>query len=280
MKSQTAVPTLILVGLVLATKGLSGAGPGDPPPTRCWQLVWSDEFDQPGAPDPVKWNYEEGMIRNREKQFYTRDRRENARVEDGRLILEARKERFADRADYTSASVTTRGRAAWTHARVEIRAKLPRGRGVWPALWMLGADQERLGWPACGEIDIMEYVGFKPDIIHANVHTRRYNHVKKNGRGSTTGVAEPFAGFHLYAVEWDAGRMDFFVDGRRYFTYENEGTGPDAWPFDKPHYLILNIAIGGSWGGQQGIDDAIFPQRMEIDYVRVYQAPSSPASSP
>jgi beta-glucanase (GH16 family) len=242
--------------------------------TNEWKLVWADEFEVAGTPDPERWTYEEGLVRNREQQFYTRDRRENARVADGRLIIEARKESFTNRADYTSASLITKGRAAWAHARVEVRAKLPRGRGVWPAIWMLGVNEKRAGWPACGEIDIMEYVGFNPDTIHANVHTRKYNHVKRNGKGSTLEVPKPFEDFHVYAVEWDARRMDFFVDGRRYFTYENEGTGPDAWPFDQPHYLILNLALGGTWAGQRGIDDSIFPQRMEIDYVRVYQARS------
>lgn len=239
--------------------------------TNQWQLVWSDEFNEPGAPDPAKWNYEYGMLRNREKQFYTRDRRENARVEDGKLILEARKESFTNRADYTSASLTTRGLAAWAHARVEVRAKIPKGRGVWPAIWMMGVDKDHRGWPACGEMDVMEYVGFKPDTIHANVHTRKYNHTKGNGKGSSIEVPKPFNDFHVYAVEWDSQRMDFFVDGKKYFTYENDGSGPDEWPFDEPQYLIVNIAIGGTWGGQQGIDDSIFPQRMEIDYVRVYQ---------
>ena len=127
--------------------------------------------------------------------------------------------------------------------RIEVRAKLPRGRGVWPAIWMLGVDRERVGWPRCGEIDIMEYVGFEPDVIHANIHTGKYNHVRGTGKGSRLSVVAPFDDFH----------------------------GADVWPFDQPHYLILNLAIGGAWGGQRGIDDAIFPQRFEIDYVRVYQ---------
>jgi len=236
-----------------------------------WKLVWSDEFEAAGAPDPAKWGYEVGKLRNRESQYYTRDRRENARVEGGRLILEARKEAYEGGADYTSASLITLGRAAWTHARVEVRAKLPRGRGVWPAIWMLGMNRDKVGWPACGEIDIMEYVGFDPDTIHANVHMRRYNHVKNTGRGSKLKVAEPYGAFHVYAMEWNKARMDFFVDDRLYFSFANEGAGEDVWPFDQPFYLILNVAIGGSWGGQRGIDDAIFPQRMEIDYVRVYE---------
>lgn len=250
-----------------------------------WKLVWSDEFDQTGLPDPCRWTNEVGFIRNREAQYYTPGRPENSRVENGRLVLEARKERFSNArhtpgsadwrrrefADYTSASLTTRGLAAWRYGRIEVRAKLPTGRGVWPAIWMLGTNMASVGWPRCGEIDIMEYVGFDPDLVHANVHTGKYNHVRRNGKGSNLRLESQ--DFHIYAIEWHAGRIDFFVDDRKYFTYTKEpGAGEDSWPFDRPHYLILNLAIGGAWGGQQGIDEAIFPQRFEIDYVRVYEA--------
>jgi beta-glucanase (GH16 family) len=256
-----------------------------------WKLVWSDEFDRPGLPDPAKWSYETGYLRNHERQFYTRARRENARVEGGLLIIEARKERYPipgpdssakpadgrraaparEFADYTSASLTTDGRAAWTNGRIEVRAKLPSGRGTWPAIWTLGTDIGEVGWPHCGEIDIMEFVGFEPSTIHANIHTYKYNHVKKTNKGDRIAVADASEAFHVYAVEWDDRKIDFFVDGRKYFTYRNEGTGRDAWPFDREQYLILNLAIGGDWGGQKGIDDRIFPQRYTIDYVRVYQ---------
>jgi beta-glucanase (GH16 family) len=251
-----------------------------------WKLVWSDEFDGDGAPDPSKWTYEEGFVRNREAQYYTRGRAENARVAGGVLVIEARRERFANAryaagatrwpasqefAAYTSASLTTEGKAAWRHPRVEVRAKLPAGRGTWPAIWMLGTSHAAAGWPACGEIDIMEHVGFDPGVIHANIHTRKYNHAAKSGKGDKIVVPRVSEDFHVYAVEWSEERMDFFVDGKKYFTYENEKSGPDAWSYDEPFYLILNIAIGGAWGGQKGIDDAIFPQRMEVDFVRVYE---------
>jgi beta-glucanase (GH16 family) len=254
-----------------------------------WKLVWSDEFDRPGLPDPAKWGYETGYVRNHEKQFYTRDRRENARVEGGMLIIEARKERYpipapsAERAgrrrkgaagefaEYTSAALTTDGKAAWNHGRIEVRAKLPSGRGTWPAIWTLGTDIHEAGWPRCGEIDIMEHVGFDPGTIHANAHTAKYNHIKKTNKGDRIAVADASEAFHVYAIEWDERKIDFFVDDRKYFTYTNEGTGRDAWPFDREQYLILNLAIGGDWGGQKGIDDRIFPQRCTIDYVRVYR---------
>jgi beta-glucanase (GH16 family) len=262
-----------------------------PAPAGEWKLVWSDEFNQPGAPDPSRWNYEYGFVRNGERQFYTEGRPENARVENGMLIIEARKERFAipgsrpaakpgskgrsgrggGYAEYTSASVTTQGKAAWTYGRIEVRAKLPVGLGTWPAIWTLGSNIRTVGWPACGEIDIMEFVGFKPGVVHTNIHTSASNHVKGNNRGSKLTLADASTAFHVYAMEWDKQKIDVFVDGRKYFTYRNEGTGRGGWPFDGPQYLILNLAIGGSWGGQKGIDDRIFPQRFEIDYVRAYE---------
>jgi len=251
-----------------------------------WKLVWADEFDRDGAPDPAKWTYEEGFVRNRESQYYTRARLENARVEHGVLVIESRKERYPNPAyragsgdwrerefaDYTSASITTEGKAAWRYGRLEVRAKLPIGRGLWPAIWMLGTNRAEVGWPRCGEIDIMENVGFDPDVLHANIHTQAYNHVRRTGKGSSTVVEKPYADFHVYALEWFEDRLDFFVDGRKYFTFANERTGSDAWPYDQPFYLIVNSAVGGDWGARKGIDDAVFPQRFEIDYVRVYQA--------
>jgi len=254
-----------------------------------WKLVWSDEFDKPGLPDSTKWGYETGFIRNNEAQYYTRERRENARIENGMLVIEARKEHFPNAdfdpaakesrharrsrefAEYTSASLTTRGKTNWTGGRIEVRAKLPTGRGTWPAIWTLGTNDRQVGWPACGEVDIMEFVGFEPGVIHANVHTKKYNHVQKNGKGGQIKLPDAADAFHVYALEWDGEHLDIFVDEHKYFTYSNEKSGTDAWPFDKDQYLILNLAIGGAWGGQKGIDDTIFPQRYLIDYVRVYQ---------
>jgi beta-glucanase (GH16 family) len=239
-----------------------------------WELVWADEFNYEGLPDQNKWSYEVGFIRNREKQYYTKDRLENARVENGTLIIEARKEKY-EKGDYTSASLNTWRKAKWLYGRVEVRAKLPTGRGTWPAIWMLGTNRREVGWPACGEIDIMENVGFDPNLIHANVHTKAYNHVKKTNKGATIKADKPYEQYHVYAIEWYPDRIDFFLDDQKYFTFENEGTGNDVWPFDKPQYLILNLAIGGSWGGQKGIDDTIFPQEYCIDYVRVFKAVGS-----
>lgn len=253
-----------------------------------WRLVWSDEFDRAGAPDSGKWGFESGFVRNDELQYYTRDRRENARVEDGCLVLELRREKYpnsqydparrdggrrrgAEYAGYTSASLTTERTAGWQYARVEVRAKLPTGRGFWPAIWMLGTNMRQAGWPRCGEIDIMENVGFAPDTIHGTVHTGAYNHVRKTARGATAAVPKPHEAFHVYAMEWNAEALTIEVDGRPYFTFRNEGKGVDTWPFDQKMYLILNVAFGGAWGGQKGIDETIGSGRMLIDWVRVYQ---------
>jgi len=266
------VPARLLfacLALLLAPAAPSPARSATPVPPG-WALVFSDEFDTPGSPDPARWNHEIGYIANDEKQYYT-SRPDNARVEGGTLVIEARRERWLGY-DYTSARLNTKGRAELLYGRVEIRAKLPTGRGTWPALWMLGANIREAGWPACGEIDIMENVGFDPLKIHANIHTKAYNHVLKTNKGNTIEVADPSQNFHVYAIEWFEDHIDFFVDQTKYFTFKNEGTGNDAWPYDKEHYLILNAAYGGSWGGQKGVDDSILPQKYLIDYVRVYKS--------
>ena len=218
--------TTALVATVAALAGAAAlAGPTKAPaasPARDgWKLVWSDEFNQPGLPDPNKWDYETGYVRNHELQYYTRARKENARVEDGCLVIEGRKEKYPipnarpgqkKFADYTSASLITRGKADWKFGRIEVRAKLPQGKGVWPAIWMLGQKFPNVRWPACGEIDIMEFVGHTPDKIHATVHySKNGKHASKGGKLTT---ARPFDDFHVYAVEWSAERMDFFFDGR------------------------------------------------------------------
>ncbi len=242
-------------------------------PAPDWKLVWSDEFDMPGLADSKKWGYEEGYIRNGEKQFYTKARKENARVESGKLIIEARKDNFQGK-EITSASLTTQGKAEWTYGKFEVRAKVPGGRGTWPAAWMLGTNISKVGWPKCGEIDIMEYVGYEPNMVHANVHTQAYNHSIGTGKGAAMDLDRPFASYHVYSCEWTPAQMEFFVDGRRILTFKKESDNVDVWPFDAPQYLILNLAIGGGWGGQKGIDDAIYPARYEIDYVRVYSQKS------
>jgi licheninase len=242
-----------------------------------WQPVWSDEFDMPGLPDPAKWSYQVGGHGwgNKELQFYTDARRENARVEGGSLIIEARREDWQG-SRFTSARLNSR--AGWTYGRIEVRAKLPRGRGTWPAIWMLPVRGEYAtgGWPDNGEIDIMEHVGFDPGVIHGTIHSRAYNHVERTQRGATIEVTDAQDEFHVYWLQWTRGSIDISVDKVKYFSFPNERlTSSQAdwrqWPFDKDFRILLNVAVGGNWGGQKGVDEGIWPQRLEIDYVRVYQ---------
>ena len=236
-----------------------------------WELVWEDNFEGTGLPDSLIWDYEEGYIRNNEAQYYTKARPENARIEEGNLVIEARNDNWNGH-KITSASINTYGKKSILYGRIEVKAKLPTGVGTWPAIWMLGdAINQGTGWPACGEIDIMENVGYDPDTIHANIHTKAYNHVMGTNKGNRIGTVKPYENYNVYAVEWFEDHMDFFLNDSLYFSFKNEGTGNDVWPFDKPHYLIINLAIGGGWGGQKGVDEAIFPQKYYIDYVRVYQ---------
>ncbi|WP_246222773.1 glycoside hydrolase family 16 protein [Maribellus comscasis] len=236
-----------------------------------WELAWEDNFDTDGLPDKNIWSYEVGHIRNNEAQYYTERRIENARVENGNLIIKARKDNFEGN-EITSASINTNSKRNILYGRVEVKAKLPTGRGTWPAIWMLGTSiKNGTGWPACGEIDIMENVGFEPNVIHANIHTKSYNHVLGTNKGNSTVIQKPYEDFHVYALEWFEDHMDFYIDNTLYFSFKNENTGNDTWPFDKPHYLLINLAIGGGWGGQKGIDESIFPQIYYIDYVKVYK---------
>jgi beta-glucanase (GH16 family) len=245
-----------------------------------YTLIWSDEFsrDPDGLPDPAKWGYEEGFVRNNESQYYTRARLENARIENGELIIEGRKELYSPTgaadasaqpvAHYTSAALETVGKAEWQYGRIEVKAKLPAGKGVWPAIWTLGVDEQQVGWPRCGEIDIMELVGKQPGIIHGTIHY--FGDGKHESSGKQLAVAKTDTAFHVYAAEWTPERIDLFVDDKKYLSFDVKRADNQGFnPFHQPHYLILNLALGGSWGGP--IDDSIFPQRMVIDYVRVYQ---------
>ncbi len=246
--------------------------PQQPVAEKEYALVWSDEFDQAGPPDASKWNYDVGGHGwgNNELEYYTKSRTENARVEGGMLIIETRKEKY-EANNYTSARLVTKGKGDWQYGRVEVKAKLPAGRGTWPAIWML-ASTNPLKWPEDGELDIMEHVGFDPGVVHANIHTKAYNHSIGTNKGNKISVSDAMQAFHVYSMEWDAEKIVFLMDGKFYFTFANDKqNNPATWPFNQPFHLLLNIAVGGNWGGSKGIDDSIFPQRMEVDYVRVYQ---------
>lgn len=278
--------TLIIAYLLSACSSKVAKDSNDP-----FQLVWSDEFKYSGRPDTKYWEYEIGFIRNNEKQYYT-DRLKNARVEDGHLILEVHKENFPnpkyktdefkdkkwlqwiaqiDTARYTSASLQTKGKLSWKYGKIEVRARLPKGRGLWPAIWMLGNNRDEVGWPACGEIDIMEHVGYEKDSIFGTIHTKAYNWMAGTQKGKKIYIENPYTQFHVFSIEWTHEKIDFMLDGKVYNHIVNEHKTTAEWPFDQPFCLKLNVAVGGSLGGRKGIDDTVFPQSMVIDYVRVYQ---------
>ncbi|MCL4160836.1 UNVERIFIED_CONTAM: hypothetical protein GTU68_012158 [Idotea baltica] len=232
-----------------------------------WNLVWSDEFDGKGHPNPEKWGYESGFVRNKEQQFYTTKRLKNARLENGHLIIEGHKE-SPSAESLKNASLHTKGLASWQYGKIEVRAKVPHGPGTWPAIWTLGTNIPQVGWPRCGEIDILEFVGKDPKYIHANAHFHREGkHASDHKKRKTS---KPWKDFHTYSIEWDAEHIHFAFDGTRYHTFRNEKAHTkNGNPFRKEHYLILNLALGGNWGGK--IRDSIFPSQYLIDYVRVYQ---------
>lgn len=241
------------------------------PVTLTYQLVWSDEFNTDGMPDTTKWGYDVGGNGwgNNELEYYTAARQENARVVGGNLVIEARRESMGGR-NYTSARMLSKNKAQWTYGKFEIRAKLPKGRGTWPAIWMLAATNP-LNWPDDGELDIMEEVGFDANNIVGTAHNKLYNGANGKQKSGNVLIKDAQDSFHVYSIEWTGSQVTWYVDGNFYFTYNNPGTGTDSWPYLKDFFMILNLAIGGNWGGQQGVDDSVFPQSMLIDYVRVYQ---------
>ena len=279
--SNHHLPTLPLVALAvaLATTGCQPSKPGtaDPSPSDApsWQLVWSDEFDYEGLPDPSRWTYDVGGHGwgNKELQYYTEARLENARVGEGKLHITARREDWEGN-PYTSARVISQGKGDFQYGRFEIRAKVPGARGTWAAIWMMPSDWHfgEGNWPDVGEIDIMEHVGHDPGVIHASAHSRDYQWQAGTQKTGVTTVGDATEAFHTYVLEWTPEVLRAYVDETLFFEYENEGLGWTKWPYDKPFYLILNIAVGGAWGSVKGIDEDAFPQVMEIDYVRVYQA--------
>lgn len=240
------------------------------------KLVWADEFNYKGLPDSTKWGYDLGKgcpdncgWGNNELEYYTK-RLQNARVAKGKLTIEARKENF-ENAQYTSARMVTKNKGDWKYGRIEVKARIPAGTGMWPAIWMLPTNWEYGGWPHSGEIDIMENVGYWPDSALSTVHTGAYNGMLNTQKTKGVNRNDLSKKFHVYAAEWTADSICFFIDKVKYHVFKNDHTGAEAWPFDKAFHLLLNIAVGGNWGGKFGVNDKIFPQKMEVDYVRVYQ---------
>jgi beta-glucanase (GH16 family) len=231
--------------------------------------IWQDEFNYTGQPDSTKWSHNVGGHGwgNNELQYYTNQHLKNARVANGQLIIEAHKENYQQN-KYTSARLVTK--ANWQYGTIQVKAKIPGGRGCWPAIWMLAANKP-LRWPDDGEIDIMEHVGHNPTVVHASVHTKTYHHSIGTQKTANTIVPDFDTAWHIYSCTWTKEKVTVTVDGKKYFTFNNEHKTYNEWPFANKMYLILNIAVGGNWGGEKGVDDTIFPKQMLIDYVRVYQ---------
>ncbi|TDQ29142.1 glycoside hydrolase family 16 protein [Zeaxanthinibacter enoshimensis] len=230
-------------------------------------LVWEEDFNGETL-DASKWSYQLGDgcpelcgWGNNEPQIYTTN---NHELRDGKLYITVRKEDSI----YTSTRITTKDKFEFKYGRVEARAKIPTGKGVWPAFWMLGANIDEVGWPLSGEIDILEYVGKEPGIIFTSLHTQdSHGNTIHTRKTKIDGIEE---GFHVYVADWSPEKIEFFVDGKSVYTFSPGERSQEVWPFDQPFYLLLNVAVGGNFGGPE-IDDSIFPQQFVVDYIRVYK---------
>ncbi len=261
MHKTTVILLIILFPLILSAQK--------------YVMVWSDEFNTPGLPDSTKWSYESGKIRNNELQYYTVKRHENARIEDSVLVIEARKEKY-NGADYTSASIISKGIGDWKYGKIEISAKVPTGKGTWPALWMMPTNSEYGTWPRSGEIDIMEYVGFESQYLHYTCHFEGTDGTGHQSSGTkSASIVNPFNKFIKFAIIWTPDKIEWYANDVKYFTYTKKSDDYRTWPFNKEFYLILNLAYGGTWGGTAGVDDTKLPHKFLIDYVRVYQLQDS-----
>jgi len=272
---DTVLPMLIVLSVLLtscqpfATTDTLPA-PKPAPTLPGWELVWSDEFDSPIL-DPDNWLVETGAggWGNNESQFYT-DRPENLRIEDGLLVIEARQEDYRG-SRYTSARIKTQYKRVFQYGRIEARMKLPTGKGIWPAFWMLGEDLPTAGWPRAGEIDIMENIG-QPHTIHGTVHGPGYSGGNSVGAPYTVSGNPLHEDFHTYAIEWAPGEIRWFLDDVL-FNIVREADLPGPWVFDHPFFLLLNLAVGGNWPGYPD-ETTRFPQQLLVDYVRVYRNPA------
>ncbi|MEX0325799.1 MAG: family 16 glycosylhydrolase [Puniceicoccaceae bacterium] len=239
-------------------------------------LIWSDEFDGDGLPDPGKWVYETGGDGwgNQEAQYFTYMRPENARVENGHLVIEAHKEHwladplFQKYNDYTSARLLSKGSGDWLYGRIEVRAKLPSGPGTWTSIHMLPTESVYGPWPRSGQIGIMMYAGNGANWVNGHASSLEANPMTGSALGDWIFVGDAETEFHVYAIDWAPDRISWQIDGEEYFFITNPGTGWADWPFDQPFHLVLNFSVGGTIGGS--IDPSIWPQALEIDYVRVY----------
>ncbi|MBD1393782.1 glycoside hydrolase family 16 protein [Mucilaginibacter glaciei] len=228
---------------------------------------FADEFSVNGAPNTANWTYENGGggWGNAELEYYTPA---NAVVADGKLTITAKKETMGGM-EYTSTRIVSKGLQLAKYGRVEVKARLPKGTGIWPAIWMMPQDSKYGNWPNSGEIDIMEMVGFDPGNVHFTVHNQTY--FGANGQGGAKVISSFNTDFHVYRVDWTPYALRGYIDGDLIYTYTNNGKGPATYPYDQNFFLILNVAVGGSWGGTKGVDNTIFPAAMDVDYVHFYK---------
>lgn len=268
---------LIAIALQVGTLGATNYSATAPMAAPSERPTLADEFDA-DAIDTGVWRYDtsrnaEGWYNN-ERQYYAAARPENARIEKGVLVIEARRERlskdrFADWGGQAYSSAKLVSRKPLGYGFYEVRAKLPCGRGGWPAIWML---PEGGSWPEQGEIDIMEMVGWDANVVHGTLHSGTFNHAKGTQRGAQKEVSTACTEFHRYQLEWTPSAITIGIDGNAFMRVANDKPGDHgAWPFDRPYHLILNLAVGGDWGGKKGIDDNAFPMRMSVDYVRYWR---------
>ena len=243
---------------------------------EAWTLVWNDEFDGP-ALNLEKWSFEIGGHGwgNNELQYYSDDD-STAFIQDGKLVIRAdlvpQGTGSSDNLRYfSSARLRTSGKGDWRYGRIEVKAKLALGQGIWPAIWMLPTDWMYGGWPESGEIDIMEHVGYDPGRVHGSIHTGSYNHKINTQRGGSKLLDKISSKFYVYAIEWYEDRIDFLIDDSKYFSFQNDGKNDfNTWPFNQRFHLLINIAVGGDWPGSPD-ETTQFPTEMEVEYVRVYE---------
>ncbi len=237
-----------------------------------YKLVFNDNFNKRTL-NTTYWNIDTGCKwYNNEAQCYTNT---NINIKKGKLQLIAKKQQQQQK-NYTSARINTQHKFSFTYGKISIRAKMPLGNGTWPALWMLPETNQYGNWPKSGEMDIVEYVGYDSTTLHCTMHTACCNHTKGTQVTNTIYMPNATNTFHVYTLEWTKDTIKGFVDDTLYYTYINKKEGTTQWPFDKPFYLIINLAIGGDWGGKNGIDDTIFPTIFEVDWVKVYQKTEMP----
>ncbi|MEE9349149.1 MAG: glycoside hydrolase family 16 protein [Flavobacteriaceae bacterium] len=244
----------------------------NPPLVFEYQLIWEDEFNGSDI-NRDDWTFEiwnAGHVNNEWQKYVESD--DNYKVENGKLHITVTKtDPLGGFGNYNSTRLISKNKQEFKYGRIEFKAKMPSGRGTWPALWMLGSNIDEVSWPKCGEIDVLEYVGYQENKIHNNIHTQDDYGATANGEAINLSTAEE--NFHIYGITWTSSKIEFYLDDPTNITntYKPSNRTEDNWPFSQDFFIIMNFAVGGIWGGLQGVDETIWPQTMEVDYVKVYQ---------